>query len=149
MLFMATAERWDDIVALVSQRGFATVGELSRLCDVSEVTVRRDLQALHDQGRLQRTYGGAAALQAGGHAGKIPSEQQAEGFLAGRFDALIATPVSPTLERVLLDRAASRKVPIIAKSLGIAGSADGRGRGQLSGRARSGPLGGGLCTPSP
>ena len=44
---MATTERWDDIVALVSQRGFVTVGELSRLCDVSEVTVRRDLQALH------------------------------------------------------------------------------------------------------
>ena len=31
---MATTERWDDIVALVSQRGFVTVGELSRLCDV-------------------------------------------------------------------------------------------------------------------
>ena len=119
---MATTERWDDIVALVSRRGFVTVGELSRVCDVSEVTVRRDLQALHDQGRLQRTYGGAAAPLTGAPDGQGSSEQQAEGFLAGRFDALIATPVSPTLERVLLDRAASRKVPIIAESLGMAGA---------------------------
>ena len=119
---MATAERWDDIVALVSQRGFVTVGELSRVCDVSEVTVRRDLQALHDLGRLQRTYGGAAAPQAGATGDQAAAERQAEGFLAGRFDALIATPVSPTLERVLLDRAASRKVPIIAESLGMAGA---------------------------
>ena len=119
---MRTAERWDDIVAMVSQRGFVTVGELSRVCDVSEVTVRRDLQALHDQGRLQRTYGGAAAPQAGATDGQATAERQVEGFLAGRFDALIATPVSPTLERVLLDRAASRKVPIIAESLGMAGA---------------------------
>ncbi len=120
---MATAERWDEIVVLVGQRGFASVGELSRQLDVSEVTVRRDLQALHDLGRLQRTYGGAAARQGSDATAGAPSEPPAEGFLAGRFDALIATPVTPTLERVLLDRATSRQVPIIAESLGMAGAA--------------------------
>ena len=119
---MATAQRWDDIVALVSQGGFVTVGGLSRVCDVSEVTVRRDLQALHDHGRLQRTYGGAAAPQAGAPDGQGSAPRQAEGFLAGRFDALIATPVSPTLERVLLDRATGQKVPVMAESLGMAGA---------------------------
>lgn len=119
---MATAERWDEIVALVRHYGFASVGELSRKLDVSEVTVRRDLQALHELGRLQRTYGGAAVRQDGEPVARVLAETPPEAFLAGRFDALIATPVTPTLERVLLDRAASRQVPIVAESLGMAGA---------------------------
>lgn len=40
------------------------VDDLSRLFDVSEMTVRRDLDSLEDEGLLERTHGGAIALHA-------------------------------------------------------------------------------------
>jgi DeoR/GlpR family transcriptional regulator of sugar metabolism len=119
---MTGSDRWDQIVRLVDQRGFAPVSELSQRLAVSEVTIRRDLQALHDQGRVMRTYGGAAAVQLAAASGAMEPEPAAESFLGGRFDALIATPVTPNLERVLLDRAMQERVPIIAESLGMAGA---------------------------
>jgi DeoR/GlpR family transcriptional regulator of sugar metabolism len=48
------------LVSLVEQRGFISVRELSQALDVSEVTIRRDLQRLHHNQRLLRTYGAAA-----------------------------------------------------------------------------------------
>ena len=50
------------MVTLVEQQGFLSVKALSRKFAVSEVTIRRDLQRLHDARRLLRTYGGAAPL---------------------------------------------------------------------------------------
>ena len=55
---MLADERLEQIVALVEDRGFISVKELSSLFDVSEVTVRRDLQRLYEAQRLRRTYGG-------------------------------------------------------------------------------------------
>lgn len=118
---MTSAERWDFITGLVERRTFVSVNELSQLCRVSEVTIRRDLQALHDLGRLQRAYGGAAALAQAATA-EMPlaagDEAKAGSFLAGRYDALIAPPITPNLERVLL----GQRIPIVAESLGMAGA---------------------------
>lgn len=124
---MTTAERWRLITAVVERRTFVSVNDLSQLCRVSEVTIRRDLQALHDQGRLQRAYGGAAAPAPAAISGAPSSLAdaagvKANGFLAGRYDALIAPPITPNLERVLLDRSASHHIPIIAESLGMKGA---------------------------
>jgi len=44
---------------LVQERGFAALGELAELLDVSESTVRRDLEQLEKEGVAQRTHGGA------------------------------------------------------------------------------------------
>ncbi|HAV64676.1 MAG TPA: DeoR/GlpR transcriptional regulator [Verrucomicrobiales bacterium] len=41
---------------------FASLAELSELVDVSESTVRRDLQILEGKGTLQRTHGGARSI---------------------------------------------------------------------------------------
>jgi DeoR family transcriptional regulator of aga operon len=53
------AERHRHIRKLVEQRGRVTVAELSAEFDLSEATIRRDLEALDGQGWIQRTHGGA------------------------------------------------------------------------------------------
>jgi DeoR/GlpR family transcriptional regulator of sugar metabolism len=44
---------------LVQSRGFAALGELSESLEVSESTVRRDLEQLEREGVVRRTHGGA------------------------------------------------------------------------------------------
>lgn len=47
------------ICELIAQQGQCTVEELSRRLGVSAMTIRRDLQALEQQGQIVRTHGGA------------------------------------------------------------------------------------------
>ncbi len=47
------------IVQLLEEEGNVKVDELAGLFDVSQVTIRKDLSELEEQGVLQRTYGGA------------------------------------------------------------------------------------------
>ncbi len=51
------------VAQLVSQRGVASLGELCSALSVSESTVRRDLEALEEQGQVKRTYGGAVCTR--------------------------------------------------------------------------------------
>ena len=54
------AERHSRILQALKDQGFVTVSGLSDVLDVSEVTVRRDLNYLEERSLLQRTHGGAA-----------------------------------------------------------------------------------------
>src|SRR5689334_3298994 len=56
-------ERQARIAELVSVRGRARIGELSKMFGVTEPTIRKDLKVLQTQGLLKRTHGGALALQ--------------------------------------------------------------------------------------
>jgi DeoR/GlpR family transcriptional regulator of sugar metabolism len=56
-------ERQAQIAELVSVRGRARIGELSKLFRVTEPTIRKDLKVLQTKGLLKRTHGGALALQ--------------------------------------------------------------------------------------
>ena len=47
------------ILELLEQQGNVKVEELAGIFDVSQVTIRKDLAELEEQGMLQRTYGGA------------------------------------------------------------------------------------------
>src|SRR5512138_3076496 len=51
--------RRDQILAYLSARDRTSVGELSHVLGVSEVTVRKDLDQLEGQGLLIRVHGGA------------------------------------------------------------------------------------------
>lgn len=51
--------RRDQILAYLSARDRTSVGELSQMLGVSEVTVRKDLDMLEAQGLLTRVHGGA------------------------------------------------------------------------------------------
>lgn len=59
---MLTQERYQMILNLLAQKRAVTVSELTQALDASEATVRRDLNALHEMGRLNKVHGGATAL---------------------------------------------------------------------------------------
>jgi DeoR/GlpR family transcriptional regulator of sugar metabolism len=54
-------ERQQRIVETIRQKRQATIAELSRTFEVSDVTIRRDLRELASQGALRRAHGGAVA----------------------------------------------------------------------------------------
>lgn len=60
---MLVAERYEKIVQLVGERGSIRVSELSELCNVTEETIRRDLDRLEQAGRLRRSHGGAVSVK--------------------------------------------------------------------------------------
>lgn len=58
-LTVLVEERRQKVLDLVSQRGFVALTDLLQAIDVSESTLRRDLDYWHQQGLLKRTHGGA------------------------------------------------------------------------------------------
>jgi DeoR family L-fucose operon activator len=60
---MLVAERWQKIHQLVNERGSMRVTELSELCQVTEETIRRDLDKLESEGKLIRSHGGAISVK--------------------------------------------------------------------------------------
>jgi len=62
---MLAENRLAKIVDLVNLRGSITVGELVEELDISESTIRRDLTALDEEGRLVKVRGGALAASNG------------------------------------------------------------------------------------
>ena len=56
---MLTAEREQRILELLRASTVMSVGDLGTELTVSEATIRRDLQAMHERGLLQRVRGGA------------------------------------------------------------------------------------------
>jgi DeoR family fructose operon transcriptional repressor len=126
---MIMDNRLEEMVTLVEQRGFLSVKELSQTFDVSEVTIRRDLQRLHDGQRLLRTYGGATPLASSpaetANAGSYEAESGSatlENFLMEQIDVLLAVSLSPRSDMILLERANRHNVSIVAESLAMAGA---------------------------
>ncbi len=60
---MLIAERRQSILNLLTKEGFISITELGKCFDVSEMTIRRDLAYLQEQGLLKRTYGGAVPTE--------------------------------------------------------------------------------------
>jgi DeoR family transcriptional regulator of aga operon len=56
-------ERQSRIRKLVEQNGRVTVADLSGQFEVSEATIRRDLEEMDGQGWIQRTHGGAVQVE--------------------------------------------------------------------------------------
>ncbi|MFD3457838.1 DeoR/GlpR family DNA-binding transcription regulator [Streptomyces sp. NPDC058691] len=59
---MASTDRLRRITEAVREAGSVGVAELAALTGASEMTIRRDLEALADQGVLERYHGGARSL---------------------------------------------------------------------------------------
>lgn len=57
-----TKQRRHLIVTLVNEKGEVSVDDLARRFETSEVTIRKDLSALENNGLLLRRYGGAMSL---------------------------------------------------------------------------------------
>ena len=60
---MLKSVRQSQIRRIVEERGQVSVTELNEILDVSEATIRRDLEQLADQGWVQRTHGGALRVE--------------------------------------------------------------------------------------
>jgi DeoR family fructose operon transcriptional repressor len=95
-------ERRSRLLDLIRIRGFAGIEELVRELGVSESTVRRDLDALEDQGSARRTHGGVL------YAGGMPrlaefDERQPANWPAKRAIAAKAAAIIGDGETVLLD----------------------------------------------
>jgi DeoR family transcriptional regulator of aga operon len=56
---MSRYERWNRLLELVAEHGHLEVADTARVLDVSEATIRRDLDQLAEQRMLTRTRGGA------------------------------------------------------------------------------------------
>jgi len=112
--------RLERVIELVDEAGFLTVSDLSLLCDVSEMTIRRYLDQLDEQKRVKRIYGGAVSLS------KTPEEspemapsldKNDEVLLVDQVDVLIGTSVNPYYDSLLIERSAKKNIPIIAESI--------------------------------
>ncbi len=59
---MLTQERYQSILSMVNEKSAVTVAELAEVLGISESTVRRDLTALDELGRLKKVFGGATSI---------------------------------------------------------------------------------------
>lgn len=69
-------ERRRAIVDFVNQNGRALVRDLAGKYDSSEITIRRDLELLHNRGLLYRTHGGALPIRAGTESDRNLTERE-------------------------------------------------------------------------
>ncbi|MCJ7842313.1 DeoR/GlpR family DNA-binding transcription regulator [Lederbergia sp. NSJ-179] len=60
---MLVAERHKKITEIVDEKGSIRVSELSQIFKVTEETIRRDLEKLEAEGKLQRSHGGAVSVK--------------------------------------------------------------------------------------
>lgn len=125
---MKIKNRHEQIVNLVNEKGFLSVTELSEIFNVSEMTIRRDLDLLLKSNSIRRTFGGAAAISLERETNKSKADdlesspQQAgksDSFLTDRIDVIIASSVNPKYDGRLLESITKKNIPIITESLAI------------------------------
>lgn len=99
---MGVANRLDLTLRLVQGSGKVSVSELSQRLGVSEMTVRRDLDALERQGLVRRVHGGAVANRPREEGGGFTAREAWQAATKDRLGAAVAALVEPG-SRVLLD----------------------------------------------
>ena len=60
---MLTEQRHRLLLELVNEKKSITVTEAKEVLNASESTIRRDIIALHNAGKLTKVFGGAVALE--------------------------------------------------------------------------------------
>ncbi|HWQ11551.1 MAG TPA: DeoR/GlpR family DNA-binding transcription regulator [Roseiflexaceae bacterium] len=98
----AAEQRRERILAQLSARGRLSVAEISQRCGVSEVTARKDLDALEAQGMLIRVHGGAV-LTGRGQIEQFFAAREHEGLEAKRRIAQAAAALIRSGQRLFLD----------------------------------------------
>lgn len=99
---MIVEERRQKLAEIVTQRGYVSLLELASSMGVSESTIRRDIDVLHEAGTLRKTHGGAIA---GGDRSSLPAfddrttrQQREKRLIAERMATIIQDG-----ETILLD----------------------------------------------
>jgi len=108
-------DRHRKILEILAEKDNISVAELSKMLSVSEVTIRADLTALADEGKVQRVHGGAQLLEERvrqEHSFQIRRNQNAERKQKiGKYAAQFVE----SLDSILLD--SSTTVLAMAKAL--------------------------------
>ncbi|MEG3111884.1 MULTISPECIES: DeoR/GlpR family DNA-binding transcription regulator [Pantoea] len=65
---MTAAERRNQILAMINEKGYLNAGELSAQFGVDSSTIRRDLSRLEQSGQVMRTHGGLLPVASSSHA---------------------------------------------------------------------------------
>jgi DeoR/GlpR family transcriptional regulator of sugar metabolism len=113
---MKASERWEKIISHINARGFASVADLSEALKVSDMTIRRDLSKLHEQKKLQKTFGGAVAIHTSS-VEEISNEINQSGLRLEEFDCLITTTGGANYGQFANELLARLDIPIIAESV--------------------------------
>lgn len=126
---MLAEERRTRLLELVRQRGFASLPELVEQLQVSESTIRRDLDSLEEAGTARRTHGGVFYT---GQAPLLPhfEERQPENWAQKQAIAERVAELIQTGDTLLLDggtttyevarRLVGRALQIVTNSLPVA-----------------------------
>ena len=76
---MLGEERREYILSLINKTGSVNAIDIAKTLDISETTIRRDLNKLAQKGLVKRTYGGAINFDSVGH--ELKFEVQKEKFI--------------------------------------------------------------------
>jgi DeoR/GlpR family transcriptional regulator of sugar metabolism len=113
---MLSAERELHILSLLDSQGAVTVRELAKRFDVTEVTIRRDLQRMETKALLRRTHGGAVAIEHPTEPHPPNTPLRSSNGTATDVDALIIAPVNNRAAHTLREKAIRNKIPFLAES---------------------------------
>jgi DeoR/GlpR family transcriptional regulator of sugar metabolism len=151
---MLAVQRQMRIVDEVARTGGARISMLTRLLGVSDMTIRRDIDALARRGLVRRVHGGAAAGQGSsdepGFGAKVSRERQAKEAIGAAAAALvqpgtaIAVTAGTTTHALAVHLAAIPDLTVVTNSLWVAEAL--YARGERSGQTVV--LTGGVRTPS-
>ena len=116
---MLTEERYAAILRLLEQKSAVSVPELTKRLQASESTIRRDLTALHNSGKLCKVFGGATALDSAYTTREedLPTRQDLHSAEKERIAAAAAALIADG-DFVYLDAGTTteRLLPYLAKS---------------------------------
>lgn len=107
-------ERRQKIAEMIKSGKSTTVAELAKFFDISESTIRRDLQFLEDQGYIQRTHGGAIDIARSHYEPTIFEKEALEASSKQEIGVLAAQLVKEG-DTILLDSGTTTL--IVAKNL--------------------------------
>jgi DeoR/GlpR family transcriptional regulator of sugar metabolism len=123
-------ERRQRVLDLISTKGFIALADLARAINVSESTIRRDLDFWHDRGAVRRTHGGAIYI---GDGSSLPPLEERQSSQLDEKRAIARSAVTRVRDgdTILLDGGtttlevarllAGRALQIVTNSLPIAG----------------------------
>ena len=148
---MIKAEREARILAILNEVGVASIRDLAaRLGRVSEVTVRRDVARLAEEGALLRSHGGVSKASGAGEGAAARTASPAEdiGLPIDDTDAIVLPPLEGKGAETLRLMARRRRIPFLAESAPQAGGtylgsdnvAAGRDLGEAAARHLNGKI---------
>lgn len=119
-----------DIMELVSRKGFVALTELAETFQVSESTVRRDLDILESQGAIRRTHGGVVSLAEPPASQMSFSDRESTAVAEKHAIAAAVAALIPDNQTIIVDggttclhvaeRLAGRRLSVVTNSVPIA-----------------------------